>query len=183
MYIPRKLLIGGAILALSVAALQGEAMAQRGAAQKSLDMYFPNWNNQSAQRRMRHARDYGRGLFDYSWRARSVNPQYATSEAAEVERNVQEARKNLKDVRKENSDDKQVVASLESIEKHLAAALKHHGEFCAACATEEGEDAKMMSCCNEMLTELDKAIAEHEALMRRLATTAATGETAAPGKK
>lgn len=183
MHVSKKALLAviGAVLLAGV--MSQDAYAQKRqttTAERRLRSGTGLWENDSASRRMRHARDYANGLFDYSRRARTVVPSYATNEAAEIDRNVQQARKSLESVLKANSEDKKVLATLDSIEKHLAATLKHHEEFCAECAKAEGDSAQMMSCCNEMLTELDKAIAEHQALMRGIMITAEPNKAEPP---
>lgn len=177
-------LVGGMVLAMVVATFPGTALAQRDAGAKMRgEIGTGFWNNQSAQRRMGHARDYASGLFDYSWRSRRFNPRYATFETVELERNVQAAQKNLAVVGEEHAENKQVLTALESINKHLITALEHHAAYCRACAQEDGDRANMMACCSEMLVMLDKAITEHQALIRRITTMGAGEVKAAQDKK
>lgn len=165
-----------------------EASAQPAARDRIQQRLYPlpnksYWGNKSAQRRMGSARGYANDLFEYSWRARRANPQYAQTEAAEVERNVQAARKNLQDVRQEHPDNKEIATSLDSIDKQLATALSHHEAFCDECAKGDANDHTMMACCNEMVASLDKAIAEHQALMRKLMGEGKDVESPQPPQK
>ena len=68
----------------------------------------------------------------------------------------------------EAQKDKETLSSLDSIDRNLAAAKQHHATLCSQCM-EDNVDAKAaMACCQTIDDALGKAIAEHDALMKRL---------------
>jgi hypothetical protein len=69
----------------------------------------------------------------------------------------------------EAANDKATLTSLNSIDKNLAAAKKHHESLCEYCEKENVEAKGSMACCQEIDASLTAAIAEHDKLMKRLA--------------
>jgi hypothetical protein len=57
---------------------------------------------------------------------------------------------------------------MKSINEHLTAAAKHHTMLHEECCKDSVDGAVCMTCCNNILLELDKAQAEHDALIRSL---------------
>ena len=67
------------------------------------------------------------------------------------------------------SNDKETLTSLDSIDKHLAAAAKSHDEMKETCLKDNVDAAATMDCCKMIDDHLAKAIAEHDKLMKKLA--------------
>ncbi len=174
-----------AAFAIVLAAGAKPAFSQRDAGAKIRgDSGVGFWSNQRAARSMRHARDYSRDLYDYSRDARAIQPEVAKSDSANLGRNIESAKNELTHVRKEQAGDKDVLAALAIIEEHLAKATEHHKTLHAACQKDTVDAAVGMECCNVITVELEKALAEHGALMRKLEIKgqASAAKAAAPDK-
>lgn len=72
-------------------------------------------------------------------------------------------------MKKDYADDKDAVAGITAVEKELATAFEHHTMLCAGCEKTSFDALHVMSCCDDLTKHLDKALAEHSALMRKLA--------------
>ncbi len=126
------------------------------------------WSNQRASRSVQHARNYSRDIYRYSRDAKTMEPAVAKSESEELGRNITKAQKELATVSKEVGNDPDAVAALKSINEHLAAAAKHHTMLHEECCKDSIDGKVCMTCCNTIIQELDKAQAEHDALMRSM---------------
>lgn len=133
------------------------------------------WENQRASRSIRHARDYSRDLYRYSRDARVVRPEVAKSESEELGRNIDKAKKGLTAVGKQYVGDKDVQAALETINKHIAKAAEVHKQLHEECCKDAPDGGVTMHCCSQITKELDKAAAEHAALLRTLEQRAKAG--------
>jgi hypothetical protein len=58
----------------------------------------------------------------------------------------------------------------DTIDKNLATAAKHHASLCEYCEKENVQAEGSMKCCQEIDGALASAIAEHDKLMKRLAS-------------
>jgi hypothetical protein len=128
---------------------------------------------QSAGRSVRHARDYSQGYRSYGRQVPNVMPQYARQEEAGVGQNITTAQKQYTEMRRATTDT-QVLASLDTIDKHLAEAVKAHKLMHEMCTMETIDGVSTMKCCDDIDAALEKAIAEHEKMMKRLASETAT---------
>lgn len=121
-----------------------------------------------ASRNMSHARDYSRDLYYYTRDAQTIDPELVRSESRELGRNIDATKKELATIRKEYTADKEVLASLKVIEDHLTNAAAQHKTLHAQCQMDTFDGTAGMKCCSDITTELEKAIAEHAALLRKL---------------
>lgn len=99
-----------------------------------------------------------------------VSPQIAQAAADEIGDYITKSEKHLAWMRRqaEAQKDKETLASLDSIDRNLAAARRNHATLCSCCM-EDNVDAKAaMACCQTIDDSLGKAISEHDALMKRL---------------
>lgn len=99
-----------------------------------------------------------------------VSPQIAQAAADEIGDYITKSEKHLAWMRRqaEAQMDKETLASLNSIDRNLAAAKQNHVMLCSCCM-EDNIDAKAaMACCQTIDEALGKAISEHDALMKRL---------------
>jgi hypothetical protein len=126
-----------------------------------------NWSNSSGGRSMRHARDYSRGYRTYARQTQQIMPQYARQEEAGVGQNIATAQMHFKEVRK-TCTDKEALASLTVIDKQLVEAANAHLKMHEMCKMEIMDGVATMQCCKGIDAALDKAIAEHEKLTKRL---------------
>lgn len=99
-----------------------------------------------------------------------VSPQVAQAATDEIGDYIMKSEKHLAWMRRqaEARKDKDTLASLDSIDRNLAAAKRNHAMLCSCCL-EDNIDAKAaMACCQTIDDALGKAISEHDALMKRL---------------
>jgi hypothetical protein len=123
---------------------------------------------------MRHAYDYSRDYRHYSQDVRTINPQTARAHAEGVGKNLEQAKKQFAKVRKEPALDKQTLAELAQIDKHLESALKVHAKLHEVCMQDMVDAGESMKCCEDINSELSKAIELHDKLMKRLGGTSST---------
>jgi hypothetical protein len=171
------------LTALAIAVLVaagGTAYAQRDAGSKIRGEY--NFYGSSAGRSLRGAREYARSYQQYVRTApqQKVEQHVAQETADAIGDYITKAEKHFAWMRKQAqaAGDKQTLTSLDSIDKHLADAKKHHQGLCEYCAKDAVEAKGSMECCQEIDAALAKAIAEHDNLMKRL-----VGEKAAAPRK
>ncbi|MGD9723604.1 MAG: hypothetical protein AB7O59_19885 [Pirellulales bacterium] len=147
------------------------ALAQRDAGSKVRGEY--NFYGGAAGRSMRGAREYSQSYREYVRTApqQKVEPQVAKETADAIGDYLTKAQKHMAWMRKqaEAAKDQQTLTSLDTIDKNLAAAAKHHAGLCEYCEKENVEAEGSMKCCQEIDTALAAAIAEHDKLMKRLA--------------
>jgi len=178
----RKVLMSVCVALAALMAVSGPtaAFAQRDAGSKARGEFGTGfWSNQRAARNMQHARDYSRGLYRYSRDAEVIRPEVLKSESAELGRNIESANKELATLREEYKADKEVLASLKTIEDHLTKAAAQHKTLHAECQKENIDGTVGMECCNTITKELEHAMAEHAALMRKLEMKTSTTDTPA----
>lgn len=125
-------------------------------------------STRSAGRYLQSANDGCQDLYQYTYTTPAVAPPVAKKASEDISKNVDAAKKDLGTVRKEAASDKAVLAKLDAIEKHLAAAMGHHKMMHEECCKDHVDAEKTADCCSDMITELEKAQAEHRALMRLL---------------
>jgi hypothetical protein len=100
----------------------------------------------------------------------AVSPRIVQAAADEIGDYIMKSEKHLAWMRRqaEAIKDKETLAALDSIDRNLAAAKRSHATLCSCCL-EESVDAKAaMACCQTIDDDLDKAISEHDVLMKRL---------------
>lgn len=161
---PRFVPLAAALAALLFSA--GSTFAQHDATWKALGQ--TGQSHQGFSRRMSHAADYARDLGAYVKPPHKPTPAAVKEIVTELGRNLEAAQKHLADMKKAAGDDKATVKSIESIEEHLQVAFDHHKEA-HACCVESFDEAKALHCCADLSKEIDKVIAEHNALMKSLA--------------
>lgn len=166
-----KPLIALALLALVIPA--NTASAQRDAGSKIRGEY--NFNGNSGGSAMRSARDYSTYYREYAQTApkEKVNPEVAREAADSIGQYITKAQKHMVWMRKQavNDKDKETLTSLDVIDQNLADASKSHAEMHETCLKENVDGTATMNCCKVIDASLAKAIAEHDKLMKRLATT------------
>lgn len=155
-----------AVVVLSVLAANHLTAAPPANRKAAGDYSTPFWGN-SAGRSIRHARDYSGGYRRYARQAPSVNQRIAQHEADGVGHNINAAKAQYAELRKATSD-KETLASLDAIEKHLAEAVKAHAQMDEMCKMEMVDGAGTMKCCDDIDAALEKALAEHEKLMAKI---------------
>lgn len=167
------------LLAMAAAVEPVAVLAQRGVnpIERRLHPGQGYWGNQRAARSIQHARDYTSGLHDYTIRAERIAPAIAQSEAEGVTHNLQATQQNLAVVRETAPDDQAVRDSIGKVEQHLKKAAELHQTLHEQCHRQEIDREATAECCNDLIKELDLAIAEHGALMRQLERAARNQES------
>lgn len=163
----------GAWSVLVVLVAAGAAQAQLPAGHKITGGYKSFWSGKSASRSLSHARDHAVGAHEYLAQSAQPDPKVVEEQVSEVLRNLETAKKHFATIRKDYSGDKETLAAIDRIEKHLAGAMEHHGKLCECCQEKDFQAIMAMECCNDMTKEIEAALSEHESLMRQLASKAA----------
>jgi hypothetical protein len=170
----RKLLFAIVAVALSIVP-QISFAAQRDAGAKARGEHGGTfWSSKSAARSVQHARDYSRGAHEYVQSAPKPSAPYLRAEAAEISKNLEDAKAEVDYLKKNTASDKELAAALASIEKHLAAAHTEHHAFRAECAKDSVDSKVAMDCCSSLSDHLGKAHEELVALQKKLAPKPAT---------
>lgn len=99
-----------------------------------------------------------------------LSPQVAQAAADEIGDYISKSEKHLAWMRRQAEviDDKETLASLDSIDRNLAAAKRHHAILCKHCMQDAIDASAALECCQTIDDALSKAISEHDALMKRL---------------
>jgi hypothetical protein len=99
-----------------------------------------------------------------------VSPQIAQAAADEIGDYIAKSEKHLAWMRRqaEATNDKETLASLDSIDRNLAEAKRNHVTLCSCCMEETVDAKAAMTCCQTIDDALGKAISEHDTLMKRL---------------
>ena len=125
------------------------------------------WANRRAYRNMRHARDYSQSIYNYSRDAATIEPQVAKAESERLGQDIAGAQKELAIARKEAGKDKDTLAALDVVEKHLAKAAEMHKALHEECCKDDVDGGICAKHCSEITKELEKAMTEHAALIRK----------------
>ncbi len=99
-----------------------------------------------------------------------ISPQVAQAAADEIGDYISKSEKHLAWSRRQAEviDDKETLASLDSIDRNLAEAKRTHALLCRQCVQDAIDASAAMECCQTIDDALSKAISEHDALMKRL---------------
>ncbi len=164
----RSILLSGLIAAAAVVGLADFAVAQRGAESKAAGQY--NFYGNSASRSMRGAREYSYDYRQYvqSTPQQQVDPELAREASDAIGTYIAKAQRHMAWMRKNAGDNKETLASLDIIDKNLAAAKKSHNEMHDACMKSHVDGSVCTDCCQKIDESLATAIAEHDKLMKRL---------------
>lgn len=99
-----------------------------------------------------------------------VSPRIVQAASDEISDYIHKSERHLAWMRRqaEAGSDKETLASLDSIDRNLAAAKQNHRALCDCCAADTIDPAAALACCQVIDESLAKAISEHDALMKRL---------------
>jgi hypothetical protein len=139
--------------------------------------YSSKFWGSSGGRSVRHAREYSGGYREYARQTPTIAPPLAQQEAAGVVHNITAAQKQYAEMKKTTSDP-QAVKSIDAIQKHLTAAATAHGKLHELCHKDAVDGDSSMKCCDDIDAQLDKALAEHDKLMKHLGVEAAAAPAA-----
>ena len=168
----RLMTLGAVVLTAMLVSAPTGAFAQRNKSAGGVTGGARTWPVSGAQQRasrsVQHARDYSRDIYQYSRVPTMIQPSVAKTESEELGRNIAKAQQEFAVVRQEVGSDPATAATLKTIDQHLAAAEKQHAMLHAECCKESVDGTACMKHCNQILLDLDKAQAEHDAMMRSM---------------
>lgn len=178
----RMLLYPAALAVLAAIGFQSAAHAQplAGSTQGDKISGSAYWPLRATQRHIESARNYAQEFQSYATKVKQPEPSVVKDIKTELGRYLDEAAKHLATMKKDLAADKEAVAAIEGIEKGLAAAVAHNEAMIACCENEKFDKIATMSCCTDLVKQLDKVHAEHVALMKTL--TAKYGKAPAAKK-
>jgi hypothetical protein len=158
------------LLSLALALVAGVALAQpnvfRDAGAKIRgDAYWPS---RAATRSIEHARGYAREFQGYVAKTEKPEPSVVNDVKVNLGRYLEDAKKHLATMKKDFSADKETVAAIEKIEKELTAAVEANQAMIDCCQLEKFDKIAGMACCTDLVKQLDKIHASHQALMQKL---------------
>lgn len=163
------------VVALTAAVLAGpsDSMAQNqrkspGGLTGGARQHPGTWNNQRASRSIRHASDYSRDISSYARGVDRIAPAIVKSESEELGRSIAQGQKEIAAARELAGADTEAQTAYKSIDGHLSAAAKHHAMLHEECCKDSVDGKVCAKCCNDILMELDKAKAEHDALIKSM---------------
>jgi hypothetical protein len=172
---PRNFWLRLCVVALTAAVLAGpsDSMAQNqrkspGGLTGGARQHPGTWNNQRASRSIRHAIDYSRDITSYARGVDRIAPAVVKSESEELGRIIANGQKEIAAAREFAGTDTKALSAYKSIDGHLSAAAKHHTMLHEECCKDAVDGNVCAKCCNDILMELDKAKAEHDALIKSL---------------
>jgi hypothetical protein len=135
------------------------------------DVYWPS---RAATRHVESARNYAQEVQSYVAKTPQPDPSVVKDIKTTLGTYLEEAQKHYATMKKDFAADKAAVAAIEKVEKELTAAVDHNKAMVACCEKEKFDKIATMSCCTDLVKQLDKVQAEHVALMKTLAKPAAT---------
>ncbi len=159
------------ILGLSLAllvAIGSPLFAQRGATDKAQGIFGGSPSMNSTSRNLHTARGYASGVYSYPAPTMQSQPGIPRNDAVIIGHALTGAQQSLAVTKKELANDKDALARIDVLEKHLATAVEKHKLLHAECMKPTADGQMTASCCNDLMKDLDKAIAEHDALVRKI---------------
>ena len=126
------------------------------------------FENQRTSRTINHARDYSNQMYQYSQSVPTVMPQVMKSESQMLGQNIVYAQQQVAGIQAQVKSVPANVESVKVISQHLAKAAELHKELDMECCKATVDGKVCSKCCSNILKELDKAAAEHNALTRQM---------------
>jgi hypothetical protein len=154
------------VAGLVLAAALPSALAQGPAGRKVTGEAY--WPAKASRRHVETARYYAQEFQTYVKAAPQPEPSVVKDIKTELGRYLDEAQKHLATMKKDLEGDKEAVAGVESIEKELATAVEHNKAMITCCENQKFDKIATMTCCTDLVKQLDKVHADHVALMKKL---------------
>jgi len=127
------------------------------------------WPARAATRHIEAARGYAQEFQQYVKAVPQPDPSVVKDIKTELGRYLVEAQKHLAAMKKDAEGNKEAVAAVEKLEKDLATAIDHNKAMIACCENQTFDKVGAMTCCTDLVKQLDKIHADHQALMKKLA--------------
>lgn len=132
------------------------------------------WPSRATTRHVESARHYAQEFQNYVAKAPQPEPSVVKDIKTELGRYLDESQKHVATMKKDFADDKETTAAVENIEKGLTAAIEHNKAMIACCENQKFDKIATMTCCTDLVKQLDKVHADHVALMKKLAARYST---------
>ena len=132
------------------------------------------WPAHASGRYIQSARNYAQSVQTYMAKATKPEPSVVKEIKTELGRYLDDGQKHLATMKKDFANDKEAASAIDGIEKELTTAISQNREMIACCENQAFDKIATMSCCSDLVKQLDKVHADHVALMRKLATKDAT---------
>jgi hypothetical protein len=140
------------------------------------DMYWPE---RASSHQTYSARNYAHEFHNYVVKTPTPDRSIVKEANVELGRYLTEISKHLATMKKDFAPDKDASATIASLEKELEAAVAQNQVMADCCQNEPYDKVAAMTCCSDLVKQLDKIKTEHAALMRKLVQKYG----AAPAKK
>ncbi|MBL8819704.1 MAG: hypothetical protein JNL58_27005 [Planctomyces sp.] len=137
----------------------------RDSGSKARGQAFKFWVSRSANA---HARDNARSIFHYGRIQQAVPAVPVQEHLTAVRDNVQKSQKAISDLKKDNPENKEALASIARVDALHKKVLEHCDRLDAQVADGEGDSEEVCACCVDMHRDLSAADAEMEKLMKAL---------------
>ncbi|MDX1946130.1 MAG: hypothetical protein SFU86_12095 [Pirellulaceae bacterium] len=126
------------------------------------------WPSKAVGRGVQHARNYAQDFQTYVAKNEKPEPSVVNDIKAQLGRYLEDSRKHLATMKKDFAEDKETLAEIKKIEDELATAITANQAMIACCEHEKFDKVATMSCCTDLVKQLDKIHATHQSLMHRL---------------
>lgn len=159
-------LVAGLVVASvpSVALAQADVFRDAGGKIRG-DIYWPS---KKVTRSFNSARAYAQDFQTYVAKGEKLEPSVVNDVKLELGRYLDDAEKHLAIMKKDFAKDKETAAAIEKIEKDLAVAVDANKAMIECCENEKFDKIAGMACCADLVKQLDKIHAAHQALMKKL---------------
>lgn len=156
--------------------------AQRDATAKAMGIFGGSPSMNSTSRNLHTARGYASGVYTYPAPVIQSQPSIPRNDTVIIGHALTGAQQSLAITKQQLANDKDALARIDALEKHLAAAVEKHKQLHAECMKPVADGQMTASCCNDLIKDLDKAIAEHDALVRKVSPPQAENAPHHPSK-
>ncbi|MBN8602243.1 MAG: hypothetical protein J0M26_14510 [Planctomycetes bacterium] len=159
---------------MSVAVIAGLAIAypQTGNAQindkVARNNGAPFFANQRTSRNIQHARDYSRGLQQYTTHARVIQPTVTQAESQMLGQQLQAIQRDMVIVREEYASNPKVVEQVKKIETQLGQATTVQKSLHTECCKASPDGKACAEICGKIHASLDEIKKEHDKLLKEL---------------
>lgn len=159
-------IVAGTMTLSSAEAAPGDFSGAHSAGWKQgVDTYWPA---RGATRAIGRARESAQDFQNYVTKMPNPEPSVVKDVKVELATYLDEAAKHLAAMKKDFTGDKETLAAIAKVEKELGAAVENHKAMIECCENEKFDKIAGMTCCSDLLKQLDKIHAAHQDLMRKL---------------
>jgi hypothetical protein len=137
----------------------------RDAGSKARGQAYKFWVSRSSNA---HARDNARSIFHYGRIEQAVPAAPVQEHLTAVRDNVQKSQKAISELKKDNPENKEALASIARVDAIHKKVLEHCDRMDTQLADGEGDSEEVCACCVDMHRDLSAADAEMEKLMKAL---------------